>query len=96
MLISHSQMRLVLSTLVVLLACHQAAAAFRPCMFQPALRTRPTCDDTALRATRRDFVEKAAISSIAAVAASFALSRKVEASGGATAGGVYLLSVRPS
>lgn len=78
-------MRRVLSILILLVS-HNAAA------FCPPISS--LCDDTVLLATRRNFVDVAAISSIAAFTSSFALSKKAVASGGATAGGVYLLSVR--
>jgi hypothetical protein len=85
-----SQMRRGLAVLL-LLACRRIES-FQPSTFQRTLWALG--DDTVMLATRRDFVEKAAFSSIAAVAASFTLSPGAEASGGATAGGVYLLSVR--
>lgn len=48
----------------------------------------------ALQASRRSFVEKATLSSIAIAGASLASAKTASASGGATAGGVYLLSAK--
>lgn len=82
----------VLAASLVLSAC-QFTAAFRSSIFDLKLPTLPF-GDKALHATRRDILEKASLSSLGTALASLSLSLKAEASGGATAGGAYLLSVR--
>ena len=79
--------------LVALASCVSCTAAF-----QPSLKDRSAGSSQKMTATRRDIVEAGALSSMVALVSVTTsvltvLPKQVLASGGATAGGAYLLSV---
>lgn len=76
------------------LSCTVWAAAFRPSLVASRaknLSQKRQCQS--LEATRRSFIENLAVTSIASVVLSLP-AEKAYASGGATAGGAYLLSAK--
>lgn len=84
-----------LSVLLLLAASGGPVAAFCPSPVRSsATLAHHQRDGTALSATRRSFVENLSLATLATVAVGANVVQEAGASGGATAGGVYLLSVR--
>jgi hypothetical protein len=93
-------LRMTQSAILMLALLGSCVFAFNPSGVQVQIPFRlvsknlsPTREQVALQASRRSFVESFALSSIA-VAGSSLLPEQASASGGATAGGVYLLSAK--
>lgn len=72
--------------------------AFLPLTASPLLRSAGISSNsqTAVSVSRRDVGETVALSTFLTVVSTFSFLEQASASGGATAGGVYLLSVRSS
>jgi hypothetical protein len=92
-------LRMTQSAILMLALLGSGVSAFNPSGVQVQIPSRLVSKnlspmrEVALQASRRSFVENLALSSIAVAGVSF-LPEKASASGGATAGGVYLLSAK--
>jgi hypothetical protein len=89
------------STILILALLGGGAFAFNPSGVRVQIPFRlvsknlsPTREQVALQASRRSFVENFALSTIAVAGGASLLPETASASGGATAGGVYLLSAK--